>query len=136
MTVPTMIILIACAAVFLFGIGRVFTGYDIADGLAMIVVSMILAYGAYSYGDRLFDTELTVKPAVIESDPVEMIDSTELTEADTVSASTSEPAADWDEEEDAEPVHVVIVSDDELSDEELHAIIEDIVEDEEMADME
>lgn len=136
MTVPTMIILIACAAVFLFGIGRVFTGYDVADGLAMIVVSMILAYGAYSYGDRLFDTELTVKPAVIESDPVEMIDSTELTEADTVSASASEPAADWDEEEDVEPVHVVIVSDDELSDEELHAIIEDIVEDEETADME
>lgn len=136
MTVPTMIILIACAAVFLFGIGRVFTGYDIADGLAMIVVSMILAYGAYSYGDRLFNTGRTVKPAVIDSDPVEMIDSTELTEADTESASASELAADWDEEEDAEPVHVVIVSDDELSDEELHAIIEDIVDNEESADME
>ena len=136
MTVPTMIILIACAAVFLFGIGRVFTGYDIADGLAMIVVSMILAYGAYSYGDRLFDTELAVKPAVTDPDPVEMIDSTELTEADTGSASASKHMTDWNDEEDAEPIHVVIVSDDELSDDELHAIIEDIVEDEETADME
>ena len=131
-----MIILIACAAVFLFGIGRVFTGYDIADGLAMIVVSMILAYGAYSYGDRLFDTELAVKPAVTDPDPVEMIDSTELTEADTGSASASKHMTDWNDEEDAEPIHVVIVSDDELSDDELHAIIEDIVEDEETADME
>ena len=129
-----MILLIACAIVCLVGIGRIFTGYDVGLGLAMVVIPILVAVAVVEHDkDMGFKPirEVSMTIPTDQSDPVELIDSTELTEADTGSASASELMTDWDEEEVPEPVKITIISDEELSDEEIHAIIEEIEEQEE-----
>lgn len=108
----TFVLTTVCIIIIIFGLARICTGYDVMAGLMMVIISIIIIY------------YLQDEPALETDDEVVI----EQTIPDRVNYKVDDPIKEDTTIIEEVPVEVTIISDVELTDNELDDIIQNIME--------